>query len=389
MHTAIPLQIRWHSAMAEVNRTEWDRLAQPLGTPLLEWRWLHSMEASDSIAPRAGWHPRHLTVWRNERLVGAAPLYIKTHSNGEFVFDQWWARLAAEAGIAYYPKLVGMSPVTPAAGYRFLTDPSADGIQIQETMLSAMDALCMRMGLSGCHLLFVDPDWQATLPLDRFAAWRHQSYLWRNAGYGNFEDYLACFKSSQRRNIRRERRQMADQGIVFRALSGDDLTPGLARTMYRYYVNTNDQYGPWGCRYLNADFFKEVFDQYGHRLLVISAERPDGRDRPLALAMLLHKQRHLIGRYWGCERPFRDLHFNMCFYEPIQWAIAQGIQTFDPGAGSPHKIQRGFKAVANTSLHRFHEPRLRQLFARLIGRINQAEQENIDTLNTLLPFAVR
>lgn len=389
MDKETPLNLQWHHAMAEVPRTEWDRLAVPLPTPLLEWRWLHAMEASGSITPGTGWHPRHLTVWRGERLVGAAPLYIKTHSEGEFVFDQWWARLAAEAGIAYYPKLVGMSPVTPATGYRFLIDPGADTARIQEAMFTAIDALCARLGLSGCHLLFVDPDWAGTIPANRFAPWRHQSFLWRNAGYGVFEDYLRPFKSSQRRNIRRERRGMQHTGIVFKALESGMLTPELARTMYQYYTNTNAQYGPWGCRYLNADFFQRIFEHYGHRVAVIAAYLPSRDGRPVALAMLLRKGGHLIGRYWGCGLAIKDLHFNMCFYEPIQWAIEHQIQTFDPGAGSPHKIQRGFEAVPNTSLHRFHEPRLRILFAHFIDGINQAEQDHIEAMNALLPFAAR
>lgn len=379
------LRIRWHERLAEVDRGAWDHLAQPLATPLLEWRWLHALEASGSIAPRAGWHPHHLTVWREDRLVGAAPFYIKTHSDGEFVFDQWWAQLAHEAGIPYYPKLVGMSPVTPAVGYRFLIDPSeADPTAIQAAMLDAVDALCVQKGLAGCHLLFLDPDWCRTLPPGRFAPWRHQSFLWRNEGFQRFEDYLARFKASQRRNIRRERQRMVDAGIVFRPLTGDQLNGDWAQRMYAYYGDTNQRYGPWGCHYLNADFFDRAFTHYRHRLLLINAEQ---QGRTVSLALLLRKGDQLLGRYWGTERPIKDLHFNMCFYEPIQWAIDHQVRSFDPGAGSPHKILRGFQAVANTSLHRFYEPRLQLVFNHLIEQVNRMEQANIAALNAKLPFA--
>jgi uncharacterized protein len=381
------LQVRWHSAIAEIPQSDWDRLAAVQQTSLLEWRWLHEMEASGSIAPQHGWHPQHLTVWHAQTLVGAAPLYIKSHSDGEFVFDQWWARLAAKADISYYPKMVGMSPVTPSVGYRFLTDSDMAADPIQEIMFTAIDSACTRMGLSGCHLLFVDPLWRATLASQRFVPWRHQSFLWRNKGYATFEDYLQAFKSSQRRNIRRERQQMRKMGISFRTLQGPQLTPELARIMYRYYVNTNAQYGPWGCRYLNSEFFTQLFERYHHRLIVIAAYPPSGGERPVALSMLLHKRGHLIGRYWGCGLPIKDLHFNMCFYEPIQWAIDNHIQTFDPGAGSPHKVQRGFESVENFSLHRFYNPHLKFLFQHFIDDINKAEQENIDALNAMLPFA--
>lgn len=372
--------------MARVDRRQWDALAQPLKTPLLEWQWLHQLEASGSIAPQTGWYPHHLTLWDDDRMVGAAPLYLKTHSNGEFVFDQWWARWAREAGIAYYPKLVGMSPATPAEGYRFLVDPRQNADAVQRAMLAAIDAACRQGGISGCHLLFVDPAWAGSLPRGRFHQWRHQSFLWRNPGYHTFEDYLQPFKSSQRRNIRRERQSVRKQGIRFRCLDGAEIDPRWADLMFDCYLNTNAQYGPWAARYLNAQFFQGIFTRYRHRLLVVAAFAPEDRDRPVALSLLLHKSGEMIGRYWGSRRTVKDLHFNMCFYEPIEWAIRHHIQTFDPGAGSPHKISRGFAAVANTSLHRFYQPALDALFERFIDGINDVEGANIDGLNDRLPF---
>ena len=383
------LQIRWHQAIDDIDPGAWDRLAQPLETPLLEWQWLHILETSGSIAPQTGWHPRHLTVWRCSRLVGAAPLYLKTHSSGEFVFDQWWARWAEQEGIAYYPKLVGMSPATPSVGYRFLVENSPRAQLIQQKMFDAIDQLCLQSNISGCHLLFVDPDWMAVAEQAGYTLWQHQSFLWRNANYDTFDAYLRPFKSTQRRNIRRERRRMQQAGITIRPLTGDQIPSDLAGLMHRYYLNTNAQYGPWAARYLNGPFFDAAFERYRHRLLLVAAYHPSAGDQPLALSILLHKGRTLIGRYWGCAVPVKDLHFNMCFYAPIEWAIENGIRTFDPGAGSPHKIYRGFEAVANASLHRFYEPRLKRMFNRFINEINRAEQEGIDALNEQLPFAAR
>lgn len=381
--------VRWHQSIADVDQDKWDRLAIPIESPLLEWQWLHQLEASGSIAPQHGWQPNHLTLWDRQHLVAAAPLYIKTHSEGEFVFDHWWAKLATDFGIAYYPKLVGMSPATPAVGYRFLLNRQADPSQLTKTMLNAIDHRCKEIGLTACQFNFVDPRWQATLPSNRLLAWHHQSYLWHNPGWTTFEDYLAPFKSSQRRNIRRECARMQKQGIELRAHTGDQIDPTLADLMYRYYLNTNAQFGPWAARYLNAGFFDAIFQHYRHRLLLIGAYHGANGVKPLALSLLLIKDRHLIGRYWGTDAPIKDLHFNMCFYAPIQWAIANNIQSFDPGAGSHHKIQRGFRAVPNTSLHRFYDPRLKALFGHLIQEVNQMEKSQIDTLNTQLPFAQR
>ncbi len=372
--------------MAQIDQAQWDRLAVPLKTSLLEWSWLNDLEASGSITKQEGWQPCHLTVWDHDTLVGAAPLYIKSHSEGEFIFDHWWAQLAREYTIPYYPKLVGMSPATPAVGYRFLMADDVDQDRLMVEMLAAIDQFCRASNISNCHLNFVDLPWFSQWSANGFIGWRHQSFLWQNQGYASFDDYLAAFRSSQRRNIRRERKRMQQFGIALRALTGDAITPATADTMYRFYLRTNARYGLWAARYLNGDFFRRIFDNYRHRLLVIAAYK--GADpQPLALSLLLTKDRHLIGRYWGCAAPVKDLHFNMCFYAPIEWAIDHGIQTFDPGAGSSHKIYRGFRAVANTSLHRFYDPRLEILFQHLIKEVNRMEASNIETLNQQLPFA--
>jgi predicted N-acyltransferase len=380
--------IRWATRIAEIDRGQWDRLAVPLATPLLEWEWLHAMEASGSIAPPNGWQPYHLTVWSADRLIAAAPLYIKTHSSGEFVFDQWWARLAAGISEPYYPKLVGMSPATPAVGYRFLIDPEQSLSAVLAFMLRAIDDLCVTLKLSVCQFNFIDADWIVPLQEAGFTAWRHQSFLWRNPGYMQFEDYLHPFKSTQRRNIRRERRSMADQGIEIRSLESEEIDPRLSNLMFRYYLNTNAQFGDWAARFLNADFFYRIFQSYRKRLVIMAAHRPS-EGQPVGLSMLLRKGGRLIGRYWGCAEPLKNLHFNLCFYAPLAWAIDNRIEEFDPGAGSPHKLARGFAAVANVSLHRFYRPRLKLLFNTFIDRVNQAEGQMIHDLNRLLPFARR
>ncbi len=378
--------VRWIKSITEVDPSQWDRLARPLATPLLEWPWLHALEASGSIAPASGWHPLHLTLWQGGRLIGAAPLYLKTHSAGEFVFDHLWARLAGDLNETYYPKLVGMSPATPAVAYRFLMDDGVDHDEAQAAMFRAIDTLCSQTGITACQFNFVDPDWSSAAVKTGYLTWRHQSYLWRNTGCRSFEDYLKPFRSTQRRNIRRERRRMDLAGITIRTLTGGQIPSQWAGLMYRCYLNTNTQYGPWAAKFLNCGFFEEIFRTYRHRLLVVTAHRRHA-DTPLALSMLVHKRGQLIGRYWGSTEQVRDLHFNLCFYAPIEWAIRNGIETFDPGAGSEHKLFRGFGAVLNLSLHRFYQPGLKALFQRYINGINIAEQANIDDLNQRLPFA--
>ena len=385
--TLATYQIQWHGAMADIDAAAWDRLAIPLTTPLMEWQWLHQLEDSGSIAPPTGWIPCHLTVWRDRRLVAAAPLYVKTHSAGEFVFDQVWAEVAQRLGSTYYPKLVGMSPLTPVVGYRFLMDPGEDPNVLTRLMVGQIDERCRDLKLNSVSFLFVDPQWgQMVQPLG-FIAWLHQSYAWHNPGLKSLDAYLKLFKSNQRRNIHRERKSLADNGIRFQAFAGDQIPRYLVPLMYRFYADTNARYGPWGCKYLNRRFFEGIFRHYAHRLLLMAGVQDGGSGDPLALSMLLKKGDGLIGRYWGAAVQMPNLHFNACFYAPIEWAISHGIRYFDPGAGSPHKIRRGFKAVGNHSLHRYYNRNLDLIVRSNMAAINRAEQAAIDQLNHRLPFS--
>ena len=373
--------------MADIDRHAWNALALPLHTPFLEWDWLRSLEGSGSMTPETGWLPCHLTVRENGRLVGAAPLYVKTHSEGEFVFDQAWAEVAGKMGIRYYPKLVGMSPATPVPGYRFLIAPDMDETALTAVMIEAIDRFCSTNRLSGCSFLFADPEWQSLVTRLGFTRWIHQGFVWRNPGYRNFEEYLDRFNTNQRRNIRRERRTVDNLGLVMRTYADRDVPETLVRRMYRFYSLTNDKFGIWGCRYLTDTFFSMLARQYRHRVVLIAAYRPGNNEEPLGMSLLIRKNDALFGRYWGCLESIGHLHFNVCYYAPIQWAIGNGIARFDPGLGGPHKLRRGFEAVANASLHRFFDPVMRRFMDNHIGEINRLETEHIDELNRRIPFA--
>ncbi|WP_455382128.1 GNAT family N-acetyltransferase [Salinispira pacifica] len=386
--------MKWISSINEVEAAEWNRLALPLSTPFLEWEFLHVLEESGSIAPRHGWLPMHLTLRRDGELVAAAPLYLKGHSTGEFVYDYMWVDVAQQLGVKYYPKLVGMIPATPSVGYRFLVAPEEEEEQVTDLLLEEIDQLCKKNGIAGLAFNFVDSDWYRFMKRYSFNCWRHQSFLWENEEFSSFDDYLQVFNKNQRRNIRRERASMEAQGITIRAFQGEEIPERYFPLMFRFYERTNDQFGMWAARYLNRRFFEQV-SEFRHRLLYIAAFAPnsangngDGGD-PVAMSFLSVKDNLLVGRYWGTTHYFDNLHFNACYYAPIEWAIEHGISYFDPGAGSSHKVRRGFKAVANYSLHRFYDQRLHYIMAANIERINSMEQQNIDALNTALPFAQR
>jgi hypothetical protein len=379
-------RLHWHTHFREIDPAQWDRLALPLATPFLEWHWLENLETSGSVAPNVGWQPYHLTVWQGKDLVGAAPLYLKGHSYGEFVFDHQWADLAHRLGIEYYPKLLGMTPFTPAEGYRFLIDPQQDEATITRLMVTAIDNKCRQLGVSGCHFLFVDPCWREQMLSLGFTSWLHHSYIWQNQDFQSFEDYLKVFNANQRRNIRRERKAVEQTGLELKVLAGEAIPHHLFPLIYRFYSSTCDKFY-WGSKYLTRRFFENLYPHYRHRVMLVAAYSETDSVHPLGLSFCLHKGTNLYGRYWGSLQEYDCLHFESCYYQPIAWAIAQGMKIFDPGAGGQHKKRRGFPATANHSLHRFYHQKMEQILHYYIGEINQLEEAEIEAINADLPFS--
>jgi hypothetical protein len=378
--------VAWINHIAEVPQAEWDALAMPLNTPFFEWEWLHNMETSGSATARAGWMPYHLTVWRDRSLVAAAPLYVKGHSYGEFVFDHQWADLATRLGIEYYPKLLGMSPFTPAEGYRFLIAPGEDEDYLTELMVSAIDHFCDRNHISGCNFLYADPVWKTKMEQHGFTTWLHHSYVWQNRGYQSFDDYLNAFNANQRRNIKRERKAVGTAGLTLKTLQGEEIPKALFPLMYHYYSDTCDKFGWWGSKYLTRKFFEQLYPNYADRVLFVAAYAEQDPRQPVGMSFCLTKGQNLYGRYWGSSQEIDCLHFDACYYTPIEWAINHGIQIFDPGAGGRHKKRRGFPAMPNYSLHRFYHPRLTQILRSYIQEVNDLEQQEMDVINNALPF---
>jgi hypothetical protein len=379
--------VAWINTIAEVPQAAWDALALPLKTPFLEWEWLNNLETSGSATAKTGWLPNHLTVWRDRQLIAAAPLYLKGHSYGEFVFDHQWADLAHRLGVQYYPKLLGMSPMTPAEGYRFLIAPGEDEEELTGLMVGAIDYFCDRHHISGCHFLYVDPQWRALMERQGFTSWLHHSYIWQNSGFKTFDDYLAAFNSNQRRNIKRERQAVEKVGLRLQTLTGEEIPKSLFPLMYNFYADTCDKFGWWGSKYLTRRFFEQLHPNYCHRVLFVAAYHEQDESKPMGMSFCITKGEQLYGRYWGSLQEIDCLHFNACYYAPIEWAIARGVQTFDPGAGGRHKKRRGFPATPNHSIHRFYNRRLSQILRSHISQVNDMEQQEIDAINQDIPFS--
>ncbi len=327
----------------------------------------------------------HLGLWQGDQLLAVAPLYLKGHSYGEFVFDQSFAQLAGHLGLRYYPKLLGMSPVSPIVGYRFHVAPGQNEAALTAVMLELIDQFCREHGILSCNFLYVDPAWRPLAEAAGCATWLNQQSLWTNNSYRHFDDYLASFNANQRRNIKRERKAVAAAGLTVTAVVGEDIPEGLLLRMHGFYEQHCSRWGPWGSKYLTEDFFHYAARELRRHLVLFSAHRGDPLD-PVAMSLCVHTDQGLWGRYWGSDEEVENLHFEVCYYAPIAWAIGRGIQHFDPGAGGSHKRRRGFIARPHASLHRWQHPRFDAIVRRWLPEANAQQLEEIEAINAELPF---
>jgi len=362
--------------LGSIEPAAWDALVGD-ACPFLEWNWLGSLEESGCVAPETGWLPQHLTLWDGGQLVGACPLYVKGHSQGEFVFDHGWAEAAQRAGIAYYPKLLSAVPFTPASGVRFLAHPRVDRIAVMRALGGALQDICRHHNFSSVHVNFCLPEEVEVLATLGFVHRTGYQFQWINPGWTSFKDYLAAFRSKRRVQIKRERRELAAQGIEIVAFAGDDIPDDLLPTMFRLYKSTIDKLF-WGRLYLNAKLFDLLRGRWKHRLCFFVARR-DGKT--IAGTFTVRKNDVLYGRYWGAFEEHRFLHFNVCYYASIEYCLEQGISRFEPGAGGEFKYLRGFDARPTHSMHFIAEPRLARAVRDFLARERQAVVQEIEWLD--------
>lgn len=375
------LSVSFHDRIAAVPAAAWNEVC---GTdhPFTRHEFLNALETSGAVSTATGWQPCHATVYRRGELVAAMPLYRKSHSWGEYVFDWNWAEAAGRAGIAWYPKLVGAIPFTPATGPRLCVAPGEAREPLVELLSGALRKRLAERDVSSLHILFPDAlaaaEWAAAGLSVRHGA----QYHWCNEGYADFPAFLAKFSSRKRKNVRRERERVAEQGLQLRIVSGDDITPALWRQFYRFYQMTYLRHsGHAG--YLNEAFFQALGSTMGAHAVMVVAER-DGR--LVAGALSLRDSSTLYGRYWGCLQEFDQLHFEACYYQGIEYCIREGLTRFDPGAQGEHKIQRGFTPVTTYSCHWIEHLRLRRAVDDFLVAERRHMADYLDAARTALPF---
>ncbi|WP_332660106.1 GNAT family N-acetyltransferase [Brevundimonas sp.] len=371
-----------HNAVADIGREAWDACASPSGDPFVSFDFLDACEASGSAVPRQGWAGRHLALHDDGgRVIGVMPLWLKGNSQGEYVFDQSWADAYERAGGRYYPKLLAAVPFTPVTGPRFLAHPDADEATVRQTLLQGALALTQRLGVSSLHVNFpARPEWDAMGEAGLLQR-QDMQYVWRNGGYETFDDFLSALSSNRRKTIRRERRE-ARAGLDIRVLTGADITEAHWDAFFAFYMDTGGR--KWGRPYLTRDFFARLGATMADRIALVMAFR-DGE--AIAGALNLIGRDALYGRQWGALEEVPFLHFELCYYQAIEFAISRGLSRVEAGAQGEHKIARGYLPSPVFSAHFIADPVLRDPVARYLeGERPAVEAEIAVMTDELSPF---
>ncbi len=356
MADSTSLSVKVYPRIADIGQAVWGSCA---GTdnPFLSYGFLSALEDSGSVGGRSGWHPRY-AVLEDEagEVVAVAPSYAKTHSQGEYVFDHSWANAFEQAEGRYYPKLQIAAPFSPVPGPRLLRRA---GVSVA-AMAQALEALAEELGCSSTHVTFcTEEEWRG-LGAEGWLQRLGMQYHWDNQDYTNFDGFLEALSSRKRKAIKRERREAQD-GLTFRALSGAELTPEVWRQFYRFYTATTDR--KWNGAYLTPEFFPLLGERIGENVVLMFAYR-DGQ--PIAGALNLRSADVLYGRNWGCVEDVPFLHFELCYYQAIDYAIAHGLKRVEAGAQGEHKVQRGYLPQPTYSAHFIRHPGLRNAVAEFL-----------------------
>ena len=377
------ITVRVVSSLADVDPSAWNACAGN-DNPFVGYSFLSALEDSGSATGETGWACQHLIIEDgDDGYLGVAPVYVKSHSYGEYVFDWGWADAYERAGGHYFPKLLCGVPFTPVTGPRLMVAPNArdQEKEIRDALCAAMLQIANRLELSSIHINFpTKPEWDLIGEMG-FLLRQGQQFHWENNGYSTFDDFLASLSSRKRKNIRKERAKVTSTGLNIRALAGDEITERHWDAFYEFYRNTSDR--KWGSAYLNRRFFSMLGERCKDSVVLVYAEA-DGL--PVAGALNLAGSDTLFGRNWGCAAQFKFLHFEACYYQAMDYAIANGLKRVEAGAQGPHKIQRGYLPSATYSAHWIAEKRFRNAVAQFLEEERQGVEYEMELNAEHSPF---
>ncbi|MDE2135072.1 MAG: N-acetyltransferase [Alphaproteobacteria bacterium] len=383
--TGKEISARLAGRAAEIGAARWNACANPGGGadphPFTRYEFFVALEESGSAATDTGWRPLHLVVERDSGIEGILPLYLKSHSLGEFVFDHVWADALMRAGGSYYPKLQAGVPFTPVTGRRLLVAAEADEAATRTALLAAGEATVKELKTSSLHITFLtEQEWREAGEFGYLQRTDRQ-FHWENRGYANFDEFLGDLSSSKRKNLRKERSSVREAGVEFDWLTGRDISEAHWDAFFDFYMDTGGR--KWGTPYLTREFFSRIGQSMPEQILLVMARRGG---RPIAGALNLSGEGVLFGRNWGCREFVPFLHFETCYYQAIEFAIARGLRKVEAGAQGEHKLLRGYQPVPTYSAHYIAHAGLRRAVADYLQAEREAVAENIEELAEQGPF---
>ncbi|MGR9051816.1 MAG: GNAT family N-acetyltransferase [Gammaproteobacteria bacterium] len=374
------MEVKQIDGITEISCTEWNELAG-IDYPFLRHEFLSALETSGSVCRQTGWQPKHIIVYEQDKAAALMPLYFKLHSRGEYVFDQQWALAYRQQGLSYYPKWLTSIPFTPCQGKRIAVRNGSDRNRLTTALIDFVKELSKTQGISSWHCLFPEPESAHQLEAAGLSLRLGVQYQWHNRGFRDFDDYLDGFTSSKRKQVRRERRRVAEQHIRFECVPGTSISDMQWEIFVEFYRMTYFKHGMEP--YLNLEFFTRLAETMPEQLLLVLAFK---HDKPAGAALSLVGNDTLYGRYWGCYEEYHSLHFEACYYQGLDYCIDRGLKRFDSGAQGEHKIARGFEPVLTYSAHWLQEPAM----ARAVDLFLRREQEAVKRYHceaaAFLPF---
>jgi hypothetical protein len=376
------MQIRIIDGLGSIRAMDWDAL-DPAGNPFLRHAFLYTLEQTGCVGQHTGWIPQHVVITEEDRLVGAMPMYLKDHSFGEFVFDWAWANAYQRCGLPYYPKLVVAVPFTPVTGPRLLIEPGADRARIGQLLATAALERARELGASSVHWLFTNSqDTRQLLSRERLQRAGYQ-FHWENPGCSDFDGFLATLSAKKRKNIKRERRRVREAGITVDVLDAHQVNPETWRRFHDYYAATSWRKG--GTAYLNVNFITAIARAMPDQTLLSAATH---QGELVAGALCFRDATTLYGRNWGTLDTFDSLHFETCYYTPLDYCIRQGLQRFEAGAQGEHKISRGFLPAPVHSVHWIADQEFRSAIERFLNEEQRYIGDYMDELDQHSPYRV-
>jgi len=375
-------------SLSEIDAQQWNALLT-CNNPFMRHEFLYGLEMCDCVSQEHGWQAAHIAAYQDPtctELLGVMPCYIKSHSYGEYIFDWSWADAHHRHGQHYYPKLSNAVPFTPATGERWLVAANADHQAISNALIERAIELVDERELSSFHSLFL-PSEQCQQLESQACLIRHSTqFHWRNKGYSSFDDFLALMNSKKRKNIKRERRRVAESGISYRWLSGDELDRSAAHRMYNFYSRTIEYYGAQS--YLNRAFFEYLAESFNQHTLFLFADYRDATGQRLTIAggLYFKSDDTLYGRYWGALQNFHSVHFETCYYQAIDWCINNGYRRFEAGAQGEHKLARGLEPNTTYSAHWIKHPQFRDAIDRFLEHEQAHVGNYAKAMNAHSPF---